>query len=228
MLVMGPVGTGKSASIRNLDPKETFLIVSDMKPLTIPGSETNYKTILQENGKLDIAKSNYYETSSSVVVKALLDQISKHRPDIKTIVLDTITSLMTAEYMSRIKEKGYDKFTDLALDTYDIITMLRGLRNDLTIVVMSHVEDNYDSDGILKTSFKVPAGKLVGQTFQPEAYFHMVLYTDVTRIAGKSEFSFLTENNGKNTCRTPLGLFSETKIPNDLSYVISEYKKYVN
>lgn len=226
ILVLGPIGSGKTVSIRNLIPEETFLIVSDMKPLTIPRGKTNYKTILKENGKLDIQKSNYYETTDPVVVKALLNQISQNRPDIKNIVIDTITNIMTSEFMSRLKEKGFEKYNDLALDAYDIITMLRTLRDDLNVVVMGHTEDNYDNEGVLRTSFKVPAGKLVGRTFEPESVFHMVLYTDVTMIAGSPEYSFLTQNNGKNTCRTPLGLFSDYKIPNDLSEVISAYQEY--
>ena len=226
ILVMGEIGTGKSVSMRNLDPKTTFIIASDMKPLTIPNSKTNYKTILKENGKLDIAATNYYETKDAQIVKALLTQISNTRPDIKVIIVDTITSIITDEIMKRSHEKGFGKYTDVALDAYELITMLRGLREDLTIVVMSHTEDNYDSEGVLKTSFKVPAGKAIGNQFKPEAYFHMILYTDVSMVNNKPEYSFLTENNGKNTCRSPLGLFSEYKIPNDLSYVISEYQKY--
>jgi len=226
ILVLGDPGTGKTVSTRNLPPKETFFIVSDRKPLTLPKSKTNYKTITKENGKLDLQKSNYYETADPVVVKALLQQVSDNRPDIKYIIFDTITSMMTAEYMSRLKEKGFEKYNDLALDTYNIITMLRELRVDLTIVVMSHVQVNYDSEGMRKASFKVPGGKLIGQNIEPEALFHMVLYTDVTTSNGKSTYSFLTQNNGKNTCRTPFGLFSDTLIPNDLAYVISEYNNY--
>jgi hypothetical protein len=227
ILVMGNPGTGKTVSIRNLNPENTFLIVSDKKPLTIPKSKTNYKTVLKDNGKLDLQKSNYFETADPVVVKALLNQISDNLPNITTIVIDTITSIMTSEYMSRIKEKGYEKFNDLGWDTYDIITMLRPLRDDLTIVVMSHVEDAQNQNtGEWKTKFKSPGGKLVNGTFEPEALFHMVLYTDVCRVNGKTEYSFLTENNGSNTGRTPMGLFSEYKIPNDLAYVISEYKEY--
>ena len=226
ILVMGAPGTGKTVSIRNLNPQETFLIVSDKKPLSLPKSKTNYKTITKENGKLDLSKSNYYETNQANVVKALLSQISDSRPDIKVIVIDTITSIITDEIMRRQNEKGFDKYKDIAWNAYDIITMLRDLREDLTVVVMSHTEDNYDSDGTLKTSFKVPSGKAIGNQFTPEAYFHMVLYTDVAMVGSKPEYSFITQNNGKNTCRTPMGLFSEVKIPNDLSYVISEYKNY--
>jgi hypothetical protein len=226
ILILGEPGTGKTVSTRNLKPEETFFIVSDRKPLTLPGSKSNYKTILKDNGKLDLQKSNYYETADPAIVKALLQQISDNRPDIKNIILDTITSMMTSEYMGRLKEKGFEKFNDLALDTYEIITMLRGLRDDLNIVIMAHTQTSYDSDGIKRTSFKVPGGKLIGQNIEPEALFHIVLYTDVVMTGGKAEYRFLTQNNGKNTCRTPYGLFSETYIPNDLADVIAEYHDY--
>ncbi len=227
IMVLGDVGTGKSESAANLDPTSTFYIHTDKKPLSLPGAEKNYKTVYKENGKLDLQNSNYYEGNDIAVVKALLTQISDNLPHIKTIVIDTITSLMVDDFMGRLKEKGFDKYNDMAQDVYTLITMLRDLRSDLVVIVMSHVENNYDSDGVLKTSYKVPGGKLIGQNIKPEAYFNMVLYTDVTMQSTGPRYSFLTQNNGKNTCRSPRGLFTESKIPNDLAYVISEYQNFM-
>jgi len=226
ILIMGPPGTGKTASIRELDPKETFLIHADEKPLGLPGSKTNYKTVLKNNGKLDLQKSNYYETNDPVLIQELLKAISANSPHIKTIVLDTLTSVMTDAYMTRLKEKGFDKYGDFAKDTYDIIKLIRSLREDLTVVITAHSEDAYDVEGELKSSFKVIGGKLVKEKLVPESFFHMVLFTDVVMKDGKPEYYFLTQNNGKNTCRTPLGLFSEYRIPNDLKFVIETYKEY--
>ena len=226
ILIMGESGTGKTTAMRNLDPKTTFVIATDRQPIPLPKSSKNYKTVLKDNGKLDLQKSNLFETTDASMVKALLTKISNECPHIKTIIIDTITSIMVDEYMGRLKEKGYEKYNDLALDTYDIITMLRGLRDDLTCVVISHTENAYDSDGILKSSFKVPGGKLIGQNIKPESYFHMVLYTEVLMTNNQPEYYFITQNNGKNTCRSPLGLFKDQRIPNDLAYVVEEYKKY--
>ena len=226
ILVMGRPGTGKTASIRNLNPAETFIICADEKPITLPGSKTHYKTVFTKEGKIDFSKSNYYETNDPVLVLGLLKQISDKAPQIKIIILDTITSIMTNEFMSRLKEKGFDKFGDFAKDTYDIIKIARKLRDDLTVVIMSHVEDNYDVHGDLRTSFKVIGGKLIKEKIEPESFFHMVLYTEVVMKDGIPQYYFLTQNNGKNTCRSPLNLFSEYRIPNDLKLVIEAYKEY--
>jgi len=226
ILVMGPPGTGKTASVRDLDPAETFIIHADEKPLGLPGSKTNYKTVLKNDGKLDITKSNYFETNNPAHIQELLKAISAKAPNIKTIILDTITSAMTNEFMTRLKEKGFDKFGDFANDTYSIIKLVRKLRDDLTVVIMAHTEDAYDTDGELRTSFKVIGGKLIKEKIVPESFFHMVLYTDVAMKDGKPEYYFLTQNNGKNTCRSPLGLFTEYRIPNNLKNVIEKYKEY--
>ncbi len=51
-LIMGESGTGKSTSIRNLNPKETFIINVLNKPLPFKGYKSNYK---------ELTKSNTYE-----------------------------------------------------------------------------------------------------------------------------------------------------------------------
>lgn len=226
ILVLGEPGTGKTVSIRNLDPNMTFVISTDRKPLPLPKATSNYKTTYKEDGKLDLQNTNYFETADPAMVKALLKKISDSMLHIKYIVIDTLTSIMVDEYMLRLKEKGFDKYNDMAMETYSLIIMLRELRDDLNIIVMAHVENNYDSDGVLRTSFKVPGGKLIGQNIKPEAYFHMILYTEVVMNNGTAEYYFMTHNNGKNTCRSPLGLFSESRIPNDLANVFSKYREY--
>lgn len=228
VLILGDSGTGKTTSVSTLDPKETFIICPDEKELPFKGWKKNYKTSLSKNGKLDLQNTNFYQTTDVNVVKLLLQKISDEMPHIKVVLLDTITNLMISEYMGRIKEKGFEKFTDIALDTYSIFKMLNGLRDDLTVVIVSHTEDNYDSDGVLKTSFKVPGGKLIGQNIKVESMFTTVLYTEVVSKGDESEYYFLTQNNGKNTCKSPKGMFDDIRIPNDLSYVIKCIEEFEN
>ena len=106
ILIMGEPGTGKTVSIRKLDPTTTFVISTDRKPLPLPKASSNYKTVYKEDGKVDLQNTNYFETVDPKMVKALLKKISESLLHIKVIVIDTITSIMVDEYMRRLKEKG--------------------------------------------------------------------------------------------------------------------------
>lgn len=216
----------KTSSAESLDPKTTFYICADRKSLPYRGWRTKYKTIKKETGKLDLSQTNYYETDNTQTIITLMKAVSDTRPDIKTIILDTITAVMEAEYMPRIKEKGFEKFNDSALNVFTLLTVADELRDDLTVIIFGHNETSIDEDGVRKTSFKVIGGKLIGEKVVPEARFNLVLYTDVQMTEEGPQYSFLTQNNGKNTCRSPKGMFDTLKIPNDLSFVLQKIEEY--
>lgn len=227
ILILGDPGSGKTTSLESLNPSETFIICSDRKGLPFKGWKKNYKTIYKDNGKLDLTLSNYFESNSPSTIVTLMKAIALQRSDIKHIVVDTITAIMENEYMLKAKEKGFDKYTDMALDTYNILTLPDSFeRDDLTVIFIAHTEDNYDSEGVLKTSFKVVGGKLIGQNIKVEGRFNLVLYTEVVLKDGIPEYHFITQTNGKNTCRTPKDMFEEIRISNDLKLVIDTMKAY--
>jgi adenylate kinase family enzyme len=226
ILILGQPGTGKTSSARNLDPATTFIICPDEKALPFKGWKNNYKTIYGENGKIDLAKTNFYRTSSPQIVKAMFKAISDSKPETKVILLDTITSLMISENMKRIGEKGFEKFNDFAFDTYSIIKMIDGLRDDLTVIVIAHVEENYDSEGQLRVSFMVPGGKLLREKIKVESMFTTVLFTEVEMKDNLPIYHFTTQNNGKNSCKSPEGMFDEFRIDNELIYVLKKMKEY--
>ena len=116
LLVLGEPGTGKSSSLEYLDPKSTFVICSDEKALPFKGWKNNYQTVIKENSKLDLQNTNFYATTSPQYILALLTAISNDLKHIKIIVIDTITSMQIAEYMDRVKEKGFEKFNEMALN----------------------------------------------------------------------------------------------------------------
>lgn len=226
ILVLGQPGTGKTSAARNLDPKETFIVCPDEKALPFKGWKNNYKTTYKEDGKLDLEKTNFYRTTSPQVVRSLVKAISDTKPEIKVIVIDTITSLMISELMKRIGEKGFEKFNDFAYDTYSIIKMIDGLRDDLTVIVLAHVEENYDSEGSLRVSFMVPGGKLLKEKIKVESMFTTVLFTEVEMKDNEPHYYFLTQNNGKNSCKSPDGMFEELRIDNDFKFVLDKIKQY--
>lgn len=135
----------------------------------------------------------------------------------KSIVIDDATYLMTGEYMRTAKVTGYQKFTDLALNYYTLVKIAAALSDDKIVYFMGH--SDIDSNGNEK--FKT-IGKLLDEKITLEGMFTIVLKTVVTD--GKYQFS--TRNSGQDTVKTPMGMFSEPLIENDLAAVDKAIREY--
>lgn len=111
--IAGESGSGKTTSMRNLDPETTMYIDCDKKGLSWKGWRSQY------NGD----KKNYLKTDFPQVALQALKKIDKEEQykHIRVVVVDTINGLMIADEMRRCKEKGYDKWQDLAQSIYDLI-----------------------------------------------------------------------------------------------------------
>ena len=227
ILVLGDPGSGKTIAAQHLDPKEVFYICCDGKGLPFKGWKTNYKTIKNENGKLNLKESNYYETDNYDVIHSIITAVDKTKLETKVIIIDTITACMEEEFMTRIKENGFAKFDDSALHTYKLLSLkAKDYREDLTIIILAHTDDNYDSDGVLKSSFKVIGGKIMRDKIVAESKFNYVLTTEVIMENDVPHYYFLTQNTGKKTSRSPLGVFTELRIPNDYKKLLETIKKF--
>lgn len=135
----------------------------------------------------------------------------------KSIVIDDATYLMTGEYMRMAKVTGYQKFTELALNYYTLVKTAAALPDDKIVYFMGH--SDIDSNGNEK--FKT-IGKLLDEKITLEGMFTIVLKTVVTD--GKYQFS--TRNSGQDTVKTPMGMFSEPLIENDLAAVDKAIREY--
>lgn len=135
----------------------------------------------------------------------------------KSIVIDDATYLMTGEYMRAAKVTGYQKFTELALNYYTLVKTAAALPDDKIVYFMGH--SDIDSNGNEK--FKT-IGKLLDEKITLEGMFTIVLKTVVTD--GKYQFS--TRNSGQDTVKTPMGMFSEPLIENDLAAVDKAIREY--
>lgn len=102
--VVGDSGSGKSTSLRNLDPKSTFIINVAGKPLPIKGWKKNYKALVQDaNQKW---QGNLYKTSDVAKISTILKMINFQRPEIKVIIIEDAQYIMAFEAMERASEKG--------------------------------------------------------------------------------------------------------------------------
>ncbi len=227
VLIVGPSGSGKSTGVRNLDPTSTFIINSDRKSLPIQGWKTKYQTLKDKDGKTDLDKSNYLETDDPANIIKLLDYISKSRPDIKVIIIDTINHVMTSEFIKNIAVTGYDKFNRLAANIYYICKASKTMRDDLTVFVLAHNEVAYDADGIRVNKVKT-VGKMLDDKIDLPSMFTTVLYTAVDPKDKTNPYGFTTQTDGTNNAKSPFGMFDTTRIANDYALVCERINEYEN
>lgn len=207
--IAGESGSGKTSSLRKLNPDTTYIIDSDKKGLSWRGWKKQYNA----------ERKNYYVCDEPRKVGAAMLGVSKTRQEIKTIVVDTIGSIMVADEMRRSKEKGYDKWIDLAQCMWDIVDMAYLLRDDLTVIFIAHTQTDRDDNGYLFTHIKTSGKKL--DKICLESKFTTVL------IAKCLDGKYIFETHANNsTAKTPLGLYDEDTIENDISKVIEDLEKF--
>ena len=224
--IVGASGSGKSTSLRNLNPEETFIINVAGKPLPIKGFKKNYK-LLQQNPETKKFTGNLYNTSDVSKISQVLKIIDKTRPEVKTVVLEDVQYIMSFEMMDRSSEKGYDKFTQIAANFYSVLKEAMNMRDDLIICVLAHSENTGDQ---INPSYKIKTiGKMLDNMITIEGLFTYVLFTDIIKnMDGELEHKFITQSDGTTTAKTPMGCFTDFYIDNDLQYVIEKIIEYNN
>lgn len=216
--LVGATGTGKSTSIKHLDPKETYIINVAKKELPFKGSEKLYNT---EN-------KNYKEVDDANEISRLLKTISDKAPHIKTIIIEDSNYVMGFTMLEKATEKGYEKFSVMAKDTVNMIRTAKQLRNDLIVFYISHPDVIEDAGEIVGYKIKT-SGKLIDSQINLEGLFTVVLYTFVEETKdGTVTYSFLTNRYRKFSAKSPDGMFSEVKIPNNLQLVVDKVTEYYN
>lgn len=223
--IVAPSGCGKTTSlfpskelgIKGLDPKETLYINVAGKPLPMRGANKHY------NPELPPSKGgNYLETSNIDVIKQVLTYADKEER-FKNIVIDDAGYLMGFSVMEKAREKGYEKWTELAASMFSIISAARTMRRDLNLIFIFHQEVGEDGTMKIKTS-----GKLIDNTIYIDGLFTFILYAEVVKdfTTEKVKYAFRTRPDGKSTCKSPAGCFETDFIPNDMGFVIDKIKEY--
>lgn len=197
--VMGESGTGKSTSLRNFQKGEASVINVSKKPLPFRNT-------------LLVLKTDSYQEIQAVMKQA----------QAKSLIIDDAQYLMAFEYMHRAKEKGYEKFTDIGANFFNLTQTAVALPDDKIIYFLFHIERTKDGNEKCKT-----IGQLLDEKITLEGLFIIVLKT-VVLLDGNNQrqFCFATVNNGSDTVKTPMGMFTEPLIPNDLKAVDTVIREY--
>ena len=198
VFILGRSGTGKSYSLRNFDPAKVALVNVQGKILPFKGS-----------GKI---KSITTDDSEEIV-----NAIKGFAHTYKSIVVDDFQYVMANEFMRRATERGYDKFTEIARHAWDVANCVRELKDDVIVYVMCHTDTDNDGFERLKT-----IGKLLDEKIVMEGMSTIVLKTGVS----DGKYTFLTQNNGHDTTKSPADMFPSYAIDNDLKYVDDKIRSY--
>lgn len=209
--IAGESGTGKTTSMRNLDPQTTLYIDCDKKGLSWKGWKKDFN---KQN-------KNYLVTDFPQVALQALRKVNEQEnmKHIKVIVVDTINGLMVADEMRRAKEKGYDKWQDLAQSIYDLIDYSLTMRDDVTIVFVAHTQTDHDENGYMFTRIKTSGRKLAKITL--ESKFSTVLLSKC--VDGR--YVFETQAN-LSTAKSPMGAFADREIDNDITAAIEALQEF--
>ena len=208
--IMGESGSGKTTSLRNLDPKTTFIIDADKKGLPWKGWKDNF------NG----TAKNYLKTDFPQVALQALKKVNEDNAYkyITVCVVDTVNGLMVADEMRRSKEKGYDKWQDLAQSIYDLVDYALTVRDDLTVIFIAHTQTDHDEQGYMWTRIKTSGRKL--DKICLESKFSTVL------LAKCVDGNYVFETQSKfSTAKSPMGAL-ENEVPNDIVPVLEALKAY--
>mgnify|MGYP003608791377 CR=1 FL=1 len=207
-IVLGESGTGKSTSLRNLDPANTLLIQVVKKPLPF---KNNWKPVTKENPKGNI----YVTDSSATIVKAI------EKTDKEIIVIDDFQYIMTNEFMRRVLDKEakdgvFAKYNEIAKNVWDVLNAASSASDNKRVYMLSHVETTDGRDRV-KT-----IGKLLDEKVSIEGMVSIVLRSRRTN----GNYLFATQNNGLDTTKSPMGLFTDELIENDLAAVDAAICEY--
>ena len=211
VLIMGKSGSGKTYSLKNFKPNEIGIISvekgrlpfkTDLKPVKIPkGLKNRDGTEATSYAQINSARYAWIEHAIS----------ASHA---KSIVIDDSQYLLVDELFDRSGEKSYDKFTDMAKNFQHMIHFINELPDDDKIVYfLHHTETGPDGREKCKT-----IGKMLDEKLVIEGCFDIVIYC--------SDHEFYTQANEISTAKTPEGLFSDIKIPNNLKAVDTAIRNY--
>lgn len=217
----------KELGIQGLPPEQTFFISVQKTELPMRGWRKKYQNFNKEN-----PNGNFVKTDQITVIKSLINHVSSNLLNFKYIVIDDFSYMLSNEYFRRIKETGFGKFNDFGNIAFELIQSALNAREDLFVFILTHSETVTSAQTGMPMDKIKTLGKILDDKFTLEGCFNYVLFAGSETSDGdngpKINKYFLTQSDGTNTAKTPVGVFDQVKIPNDLGFIVQKINEYEN
>lgn len=215
VLILGKSGGGKSSGIRTLPPDKTFLFNVCGKELPFKGARKLYTPLT--NGKGNMVITDDYD-----VIFKTIDWIEKTRPQTEHIVFDDSQYLLVNEFMKKHSSKGkgndiFQLYNDIGDHFWNLLWKSKFLTIKATVYFLHHTE-TMDTGEIKAKSI----GKMLDEKVDIPGMFTCVF---LAKRDGDKNY-FFTQNDGTHPAKTPMGMFADLKIDNDLLFVHNTIKSY--
>lgn len=218
ILIIGKTGTGKTTSIRTLDPKETVILRVINRTLPF-----KYSGIYSKENKNMFLTPTYED-----VLKAL--NWCKEQKNIKNVVITDGTYIIRQEYFRKANQTGYAKYTEFAMHMQQVLKAIQDMRDDMKVFMEYHVEANLTDTGA--TEYKPSTvGRLLDSQYNILENVDIVLFASPQYEDKNITYGFITNRTldrmgAEIPAKTPAGMFDEMFIPNDLKLVSDKIDAY--
>lgn len=219
----GLSNSGKSTSLKYLNPESTFIISCTNKQLQIPGFRKKYSKITIQEGKI---LGNWYVSNNYSQIEKVMSAVSKNRPEITTIVLDDVNYLLSNETFATALTKGYEKFSVMAKNYYDLIQFCQDLRDDLNIVFITHIENcGTEIDPVYRMW---TTGKMLTSQINLDGLFSYIIYSEryIDDVDNEVHYRFKTRTDGNDTCRSVEGCFEDKYVEPNMKMILDRINKF--
>lgn len=211
ILILGASGSGKSYAARNMDPKTTLLISVDGKrpPFSLKGWSKLAKG--NEGGSFYIPRR---ENPYGTVKGAMKTAIENGK---KTIFIDDSQFLLANDFFAKAHEKGYEKFTAMGQQFWNLIEFARDLPDDVTVYFLHHPE--LDPIGNVKVK---TIGKMLDEKGSVEGRFTVCLLAQ--KVDGQHSIAASLPDN--SIVKAPPEMFETDPLENDFAIIDKQIREY--
>ena len=205
IIVVGPSGSGKSTSLASLNPKTTAVLNTERKQLPFKNAKefmnVPIKSVSEFHSALDKAMSS--------------DKID-------TIVVESFTSLI--EIIFREADVRYKGFDVWSYYNKEIDKILDKSKNSDKYVVFTAIDGVYDGDNGVEERYVAVDGNRWKKRVEKE--FVVCLFTDTRKTDNEVSYRFRTNTTGRDSAKSPMGMFESLHIDNCLKEVIDKCEEY--